>query len=269
MLHYAETDPPPALAGYVRCLWRLRGDPGIGAPPEPIVPDGCAELVINLADRFVRHTADGAHRQPANLVAGQITRAIAIQPSGGVDLWGVRFHPWSAAAFFGFAGVEMRDQIAPLGDVAARIARDVACVGEASGDGAQYAAIVTLLARQIGRARAIDDRLPRLMACVAERNEALTVRGLARHAGLSARRVEMLFRDDVGLSPKQVLRIGRLQRALALRRANASLTWSAIAARAGYHDQAHLIHDSRDIAGSTPGELFGELTEVFLGSGSS
>ena len=129
--------------------------------------------------------------------------------------------------------------------------------------------MVAVVRRDVAYGRAVDGRLPRLMALIGARNEELTVRGLARHAGLSARRVEMLFRDDVGLSPKQTLRISRFQRALALRRAGPSLTWGAIAVRAGYHDQAHLIHDSRDITGCTPGALFGELTAAFLDNGSS
>jgi AraC-like DNA-binding protein len=64
-----------------------------------------------------------------------------------------------------------------------------------------------------------------------------------------------------------LLRITRYQRALSLRRQNARLSWSAIAVRAGYFDQAHLIHESRDIAGCTPNVLLGSdggLTDVFL-----
>jgi AraC-like DNA-binding protein len=93
------------------------------------------------------------------------------------------------------------------------------------------------------------------------------VNGLARRAGVSTRRVQSLFRDRVGLSPKQLLRIARFQHALALARTNAGLSWSAIAMRAGYYDQAHLIHESNDIVGCTPAALLGRdasLTDAFL-----
>ena len=114
---------------------------------------------------------------------------------------------------------------------------------------------------------AIHDRL---VALVSERREPMTVRAVARETGIGLRRVQQLFRNDVGLSPKQLHRITRFQRALALGRGQPRQTWSAIASRAGYFDQAHLIHESRDIAGRTPAELLGdkrphELTDAFLG----
>jgi AraC-like DNA-binding protein len=268
-LRYRELDVPPALTPYIRCIWRMYGDGGAG-PAEPIIPDGCAELVLNRADAFIRQTREGSHHQPARLVAGQITRAIAIAPSGRVDLWGVRFQPWGAAPWLGFAGVEMRDCLTSLDDLAPTLDRELSAFADACTEQDQHEALVKGLERHHGRARATDRRLPRLMQVVAEHREPFTVRALARHVGLSVRRVQLLFREEVGLSPIQAHRIARFQRALGIRRAQPWLTWSAVAARAGYYDQAHLIHDARGIADQTPAELLGdgehELTAAFLSS---
>ena len=266
-LHYAEIPPPLALRSYVRCVWRMRGGADVDAPPEPIIPDGCAELVLNLGDAFVRHTNEGSHRQPLRLVAGQITRAVTVQPSGGIDLWGVRFHPWGAAPFLGFSGAELQDRLTSLDDVVAPLERELSMLDDESSESARFDAICARLTRQLGRARGVDSRVAALMGLIDGKPEPFTVRGLARHAGLGVRRVQAIFRDEVGLSPKQLHRIHRYQRALAIRRAEPRLTWSAIATRAGYHDQAHLNHDSRDIAGHTPAELLGassDFTEAFL-----
>lgn len=260
---------PPALASHVRCLWRMSGQWSDATPPEPIIPDGYPEIVLNFGDAFVRHTDGGSHRQPRSLVAGQITRAITLQPSGRVDVWGIRFQPWAAAPLLGSSGAEMRDRLTSIGDLAPRLGAELDAVVDASGSTRQRAVIVNVLTRLLARARPADARLPRLVALVARSREPLTVRGVARETGLGVRRVQQLFRDDVGLSPKQLHRIARFQRALALGRAQPGLTWSAVASRAGYFDQAHLIHDSREIAGCTPRELLGddgrhELTEAFL-----
>ena len=268
-LQYQELDVPPALATHVRCLWRMSGRWSGATPPEPIIPDGCPEIVLNLGDAFVRHTNVGSHRQPRSLVAGQITRAITLQPSGHVDVWGIRFQPWSAAPLLGSSGAEMRDCLTSIDDVAPRLGADLDAVADTRDTARQRDVIVERLTRSFARARPVDARLPRLVELVVQGREPLTVRGVARETGLGMRRVQQLFRDDVGLSPKQLHRIARFQRALTLGRAEPGLTWSAVASRAGYFDQAHLIHDSREIAGCTPRELFGgdsrhELTEAFL-----
>jgi AraC-like DNA-binding protein len=266
-LVYHEFAAPSALRPYVRCLWHMTGRPALDTAPEPIIPDGCAELVLNLGDPFVRHAQGESHHQPLRLVAGQISRAITIQPSGVVQLWGIRFHPWGAAPFFGSSGAEMRDCLVPLSALSAAIDDDLSAVGDARSEREQYDVIVAGLSRRLVGAHAVDSRSSRLIALVTGRREPFTVRGLARHVGLSVRRIELLFRDEIGLSPKHVHRIHRYQHALSLRRASPRLTWSAVATLAGYYDQAHLIHDSQDIAGCTPAELLGYdsgLTEAFL-----
>ena len=264
-LCYRELAVPPRLSGHVRCLWRMSGDARSG-PPEAVIPDGCGELIVNLGDPFIHHTSAGSHRQPSTLLAGQITQAITVGPSGRVDLWGVRFHPWGAAPALGFSGVEMQNCLTSLADVAPRLERTLARVGDAVSEQRQLEMLIDVLGRHVDGARPTDHRVSRLMAIVAEHRHPFTVRGLARHVGLSTRRVQLLFRDDVGLSPILAHRISRFQRALALRRVQPRLTWSAIAMRAGYYDQAHLLHDARDIAGQTPNDLLGEgaLTQAFL-----
>ena len=60
------------------------------------------------------------------------------------------------------------------------------------------------------------------------------------------------FREQVGLAPKQLSRVRRLQRILASIHRPADVDWCQVAAQHGYTDQAHLIHDFRDLTGVTP-----------------
>src|SRR5262245_25339704 len=267
MLQYREIEPPPALRMHIRCIWRLFGSETEPSSPEPIIPDGRVEVVLNLGDRFVRHVEGSSHLQPARLIAGQITRAVTIGSSGRVDLWGIRFHPWSAALFLGVSGDELRDRFLSLDDAALPLDHELGHLEELEGDSRRYNAIVAVLTKRVTRVAPVNSVLPALVEIAQRSRDVMSVRRLARQAGISARRVQMLFRDRVGLSPKQLLRITRFQRALGLARAHSALSWSAIAARAGYYDQAHLIHESNEIAGCTPAVLLGRdaaLTDAFL-----
>jgi AraC-like DNA-binding protein len=270
--HYEEIDPPGALAGHVRCLWRLRAPATGGAPPEPIVPDGCVEIVLNLADPFVRHTGNGAsHRQPLRLLAGQITRAVTIAPSGRADLWGIRFHPWSAAAFLKLHGTELRDRMMPLADASRSLDSALDRVVDAGTEDGRRRALFDVLAAHARSIRPADPVLPSLVARIAAQREAMSVRELARAAGLGTRRVQAMFAERVGMSPKMLMRITRFQRAMRIARERADLPWSVVAVEAGYYDQPHLNHDSREIAGCAPSALVSKdpgLTEVFLADGS-
>ncbi|MEU8818899.1 helix-turn-helix domain-containing protein [Actinoplanes sp. NPDC048796] len=79
------------------------------------------------------------------------------------------------------------------------------------------------------------------------------VEAVAGEVGRGRRRLEREFRRDVGLSPGQVARIARFQRAAAQLGGGAAP--AAVAAGNGYADQSHLTREMRVLAGVTPGEL--------------
>lgn len=66
-LKYTETPVPPALAPYIRSLWHLRGDARQNHDWEPVVPDGCVELVFN---HCIRDCRDLASCSPSQLRTG-------------------------------------------------------------------------------------------------------------------------------------------------------------------------------------------------------
>ncbi|WP_437960336.1 helix-turn-helix domain-containing protein [Sorangium sp. So ce119] len=78
---------------------------------------------------------------------------------------------------------------------------------------------------------------------------------LASEIGVSERQLLRAFDQVVGMSPKQFVRVARLQRALAASRAAPRAPWGAITKRAGYFDQAHLNVDFRAMTGETPSAL--------------
>jgi len=82
----------------------------------------------------------------------------------------------------------------------------------------------------------------------------MRVGDLASHLDLSARQIERVFRDEVGISPKLFLRIVRFQEVLGAIRGGAGETgWAEVAAAHGFYDQAHFIRDFKTFAGRPPG----------------
>jgi AraC-like DNA-binding protein len=269
-VEYFEYFAPPPLADVVRCVWLLSGPASATAAPQPVVPDGCAEIVLNLGGPFRRLRAgDAWEAQPRSMIVGQITEAVVIAPSGAVDVVGIRLQPWGAFSILPVPATDLRDVLLPLDALAADMARDLPDeVREAPTAAARAAAVFRYVARQVRR-RAPSPR-SRARAIVAEATrqpEATTVRRLAARLGLGERQVGRELDRHVGLRPKMLLRIARFQRALAVARADETVSWSAVAARTGYFDQAHLTHEFRRFAACTPSEFLRRdrsLTDLFL-----
>ena len=105
-MEFAYHQPPAQLAPSVKAIWTARGGKEEFDTPEPIIPDGCVEIIFNLGDPF-----ENGERQPLNLLAGQMTRPVVALPTGSVDLIGVRFWPGRAGAALRTPMWELQDQL--------------------------------------------------------------------------------------------------------------------------------------------------------------
>ncbi len=75
---------------------------------------------------------------------------------------------------------------------------------------------------------------------------------LSAEAGMTARSLQRLFADYVGVSPKWVMRRARLHEAAARADSGEPVDWAALASDLGYADQAHLTRDFTVTIGVPP-----------------
>uniref|UniRef100_UPI00289E62E3 DUF6597 domain-containing transcriptional factor n=2 Tax=unclassified Brevundimonas TaxID=2622653 RepID=UPI00289E62E3 len=107
---YEEFAPPDALRPFVRLLWTYAA-PRPSGGVQRIAPDGCPELVVDLAAPYEEQDADGVFRlQPSVIFAGQMTRPMAIRPVGPVEIVAAKFEPDGARAFLGRPLIEATDR---------------------------------------------------------------------------------------------------------------------------------------------------------------
>ena len=108
-------------------------------------------------------------------------------------------------------------------------------------------------------ARAVISGSNRLVLEAAERLASAGVNIVATDLGVSERHLRRVFREAVGVSPKEFARLVRFNRALRAAHEDDGESWASIAAAAGYYDQAHLIGEFHSISGVTPRALLSEL----------
>jgi AraC-like DNA-binding protein len=256
-LTYAEYVPTPALAPFVRCLWTLSASAGAVGEPQPIVPDGCVELIFHVGDSFRRRDPDGRWVvQPRAILVGAVTGPTIVEPTGSADVVGIRLHPWSGRAFLGLPLNELGSDLLSLGDVASGLSRTLGHLLEDTADETER------LSRLVGALEAHVERRPLpdpAVRAVIERMTSATdlpaVAQVASALGRSTRWVQRAFSETLGFGPKMLSRIARVQRALKLARRDPGAGWSAIAVDAGYFDHSHLVRDFKQLVGCTPSEF--------------
>jgi AraC-like DNA-binding protein len=219
---------------------------------ERIMPNGQAHLMVNLAeDEFRSYDATrpaNMHRHSGAVLAGPHARSTVIDTTAQRWLVAVEFWGGGAGRFFRAPMSEFCDQIVPLEDA-------WGCGGRSLRERLLEARTPEAKFRVLEEAL-LEHLTPEFDSAIRYAIGALRagtqVSKVASRLGLLRRTLVRRFSAEVGITPKRFARVHRLQRVLCAVRRSGNPDWCALAAEHGFTDQAHLIHDFRDLADITP-----------------
>jgi AraC-like DNA-binding protein len=249
--------PPPSLAPYVARLWWYEG-PIPSHARELMLPTAAPQLVVNLRRDVTlvgRATAPQQYeRLRGAVLGGAYDEPFVIPTAQQAACAGVAFHPGGAVTFLGgLPASELRNSHVSLdtlwGDVAAHLAEQLAA---APTPAAGLAVLESVLMRQ---RRPNSSSHPVVTAALAALKAGAYRRPiwlLAAELGVSQQCLGQLFREQVGLTPKQLARVWRFQTALRLLHTAPMAGWAERALACGYVDQSHLVRDFRAFTGVAP-----------------
>jgi methylphosphotriester-DNA--protein-cysteine methyltransferase len=250
---YVEKPPPASLAPWVECFWAVSdARPRTRREPDRVVPDGCPELILHLADPFTRKVGGRWVRQPRVFLAGTLTRPWLLRAGTRVRTLSVRFRPGGAAAVLGISLEGTADREVPLSTLAGPAAARalLASVAAARTTERRFTSLADWVGRRASAAAAAQ-ATPVVDAIRRSRGQ-VRVDELARSLGWTPRRMQRAFAAELGIPPKTYARIVRLNAVLATLGEGDRAAAVDLALDAGYFDQAHLLRDFRELAGRTP-----------------
>jgi AraC-like DNA-binding protein len=243
------------LAPLVEHLWMARGYLPVRWR-NMILPDGAMELIINLGDpqRLCAHESPAKHTIfRHSWISGERTEPIVIDETGYVHLIGVRLRAGGAWPFLGIPLREFTDQVVELETIFGDEINDLRDrLGEAADDDVRFALLESWLVQR-ARSRPRPTRsVSYALAMIRDGPDAVRIGKIADTIGISHKHLLREFDRCVGLTPKLFARLCAFQRVIRSVGQKAEVDWARTAARCGYHDQAHLIHEFRGFSGLTP-----------------
>lgn len=240
--------PSDALLHYVRYYWVFRSNTPLTVLTFPI---GCPQIIFHKrAPLFIPELGSSQSRVT---ISGQVNFPAHIHTDGNLEMVVAVFRPHTIGMFIdtppsSFYNLEISGDVIGskrFSEVASRIL-------ECRDNAESVRMLDSLLTRRIRPSLNIDRigyTVDRLM-----REPSVSVRELAADACLSAKQFERIFRESVGMNPKEYSRIVRFQKTMRLMQCGAR-NFAAIAAECGYADQSHFIREFKTMSGLTPGAL--------------
>ncbi|MBC8098065.1 MAG: AraC family transcriptional regulator [Armatimonadetes bacterium] len=248
--------PPAPLSSYIQMLWYWAGY----HPPHPkerILPNGMMEITVNLADEpFLIYDPQHAF-QPQSIygmmAGGARSDYFVVDTMRPASVLAVWFKPGGALPFLGVAADEVHNAHLPLELLWGLYARDVYCrLLEARSTIDRFHILEHALLHRLSQAAARHRAIDYALAMFGRQPQTHKIAEVVNQLALSPARFIQLFRQDVGMTPKQFCRVQRFQQALRLIARQPAPNWVDIALTCGYYDQAHFINDFQAFAGITP-----------------
>ncbi|MFF2013908.1 helix-turn-helix domain-containing protein [Streptomyces sp. NPDC058195] len=245
----------PSRAGPRGGIWGYHDLPYAGADSTPrlLLPTGA--VALGLAFTGSIHLTGATVRGPTagftSFVAGSHSGALVYDHDDALTGIGVFLAPWVAYTLFGIPMDGLANTVVPAFEVLGpRVDTLVRELREAPDRQARFRHFDGVLARWMSEGPAHAEPVEQVWWRLARSRGDTPMPGLAREVGWCQRQLERRFREQVGLSPKVVARIMRLQYTVRLL-LEGWLVCDA-AAEAGYHDQSHLSREFRKMTGLSP-----------------
>ncbi len=255
--------PDGPLGRAVASAWYARGT--IPYRREKVAPTGSTVAVIVLGDPIIE-TAGGPGSVPMRaergFLIGPHDRPVTNEPTGETFALGIVTTPVGCRAALGLDPAAVAGRVVDLTSAWAPAAglRDglLALADSGSDRDPDPEAMLDLLVAQLAWDLDLDvaglDRCERNVAMLAH-DPARPIAEIAVAVGVSHGHLDREFTRIVGLSPRRLARLLRVERLLEAIDIGADVGWADLAADLGWADQSHMIRDvmcSKPTASTAP-----------------
>lgn len=255
---YQEYAPRVQLQHIVACYWSSTfeieqdsfSNPNSNPPLYRIIPDGCVDIIFDL---------DASSVSQGAFVSALMPTYEVFTPTQNMNFLGIRMYMESVQAIIGCPIAELHGEVL-LEQLWGRLAVDFF---EQIVKAPDMWTRMDMIEQQLCRALYQYDIQPyavhpllshSLQIMYASRGQ-IDMSSMVNEVHYSERTIRRIFKQELGISPKEILNIIRFQSVLQAMHRFPHYSMSELAISCGYYDQSHLINSFQRYYGLSPGQI--------------
>ncbi len=249
--HILPVQPP--LNQWIQFIWVSKGEND--QTKTKILPNGAVELIINFGK--TQRILDNETLQVKSTYknywfAGIQTHPIIIQSIDDTNLVGIRFLPGGAYPFLKFPASQLTNMVVEAEWLTEELFALKNEIGDLSDLERIRHIVQAYLLEKFDGACQLNDSVKYVTEKIISPESEIAVTDLVKKSGYSHKHFIQLFKKQVGISPKNLQRIIRLQQVIQIAKENPQIKWSEIMFQFPFHDAAHFAHDFKALTGMNP-----------------
>lgn len=236
-------NPAPDLAQQIEMCWSVTNEGGSGRAFYEILPDANVNLIFRFSSSGCRM-----------VLLGPTTEKASVEIDEAADYFCIRFRPGQA---FRLADVRPSDLIDTYVDLAKIQGVSINSLADRLHSLPNPASRQLIMEKLVRGCLPLvrDERCRQAAAFLEAHGGRLQIKELAAEFGLHIRSLERLFLDHLGMTPKRLTRLVRLQHLFARLRTGSFESLADLAYACGFTDQSHMIRDFKELTGRLPREI--------------
>ena len=245
-MSYQEFKPNINLLPFIDSYWTLKTD-----NPKPLnylkMPNGLNDVLIVLGDNFKTETGNPILENEHTYLTGIKTHSVNITQQKNINLIGIsfkagafsHFHKFDSLSFIKDKIVELNNNFVPNFDLLFN--NDIKNT------------LDTFYLRKL----VLQEDIHLKIANEIEVNKGqIRIREITKKYPITDRQLERVFKEKIGLSPKEFINLTRFQYALnEIKNRASKKSLLEIAFDCGYYDHSHLSNEIKKYSGITPSQL--------------
>jgi AraC-like DNA-binding protein len=254
-LSFVEHRPPAALQPFVQAYWQGEFNlQQLDELQQDVMPNGYVELIIHLSDNNCYLLQQGTWRQsPDYTLIGLFTKPYQVYFRHRVSVFGIRFKPEGVYNLFGIRAAEFSEEYI---DMASVLGQSFQFFSEALREQQSPEEMVRFASQYLLGKLSLTNinfyYLNQAAELIRQANGLISLEDLMEKVFISLRQLEREFKDKMGISPKQYMRIARLNEANRMLQQRRFRHLTELCYQIGFADQAHFIREFKAFSGLSP-----------------
>lgn len=258
MIKYQEYKPLGCLSRYIDRYWSAYSENSLLLDKENLNPDGTVELIFNFGDRHTLISEGMRKNFTGSFVIGVRKQSLYFSHTDKLDLFSVRFRAGGFYPFFkipvhtftnGFYGLqdlfgnefnELEERLYEAKDMQARVQLVENSLLKKLKHNTEEYLFVEKFSKEMSSQVSVN-----LYKLIPQFNT-------------SYKTVERKFKNVMGLTPSELSKITRFNKALLLMYSLKARSLTEVAYDSGYYDQSHFIKEFKKLTGYAPARFINE-----------
>lgn len=259
-MKYREFSPEAFLTRHIESIWELELTPHtVNHTFENLSPDCTFDLFLSPNPLWVQftHKRNWEKLPAAATLVGQRTSGMRLHVLYPTRLLGIRFKPFAFANLLSIPLYKLTDKLIPLSMLFSNTPREViAAILEEKDPALRIKNMEQLLSLLFDERWEIDETFRAQLNFILNRKGLVKVQDLTTEFETSKVTLRQHFLKKMGLTPKKVSRIWRLNYFLQVQNEKKLANLTAMGLEVGYYDQAHCIKEFQSFFNHSPLQYF-------------